>query len=86
MDRDAALSRIKELEQQLHCKDDLVTGSSKPSPTSVVSLPCTDGNSIEQEDLAELKRIRDYFGVHDMTCFEHWAFAFLDAFIKKHKP
>jgi hypothetical protein len=40
-------SRIKELEQQLHCKDDLVTGDNNES-ASVVSLPCTDGNSIEQ--------------------------------------
>jgi hypothetical protein len=38
---------LEELEQQLHCKDDLVTGDNNES-ASVVSLPCTDGNSIEQ--------------------------------------
>ena len=31
---------------------------------------------------SELKKIRNYFGEHDKTGFEHWAYSFLDSFIK----
>jgi hypothetical protein len=54
-------ARIKELEQQLHCKDDLVTGDNNSiSDIGDAPLPpsATDGNSIEQE----------YQGFHCISC------------------
>jgi len=37
-----------------------------------------------KEEIKELKRIRVYFGEHDKTIFEHWAYSFLDKLIKKY--
>lgn len=36
-----------------------------------------------KETIKELKLIRNYFGEHDKTMFEHKAFAILDKIIKK---
>ncbi|MHB8871653.1 MAG: hypothetical protein ACYC5G_04325 [Candidatus Doudnabacteria bacterium] len=35
------------------------------------------------DTITELKRIRNYFGEHDKTQFEHFAYSFLDNHIKE---
>ena len=39
--------------------------------------------NITQEDLKNLKRIRNYFGEHDKTLFEHSAYSILDSLLHK---
>jgi hypothetical protein len=38
---------------------------------------------INEQDLKDLKAVRNYFGQHDKTIFEHKAYAVLDKFYKK---
>jgi len=38
---------------------------------------------INEQDLKDLKAVRNYFGEHDKTMFEHKAYAVLDKFYKK---
>lgn len=38
---------------------------------------------LSEAELKELKGIRNYFGKHDVTLFEHHAYAVLDDFIKR---
>jgi len=38
---------------------------------------------INEQDLKDLKCVRNYFGEHDKTMFEHKAYAVLDKFYKK---
>lgn len=53
-------------------------------------LKCTDLLSqlkpVDDENVKNLQRIRNYFGEHDKTTFEHWAYTFLNNFINKSKP
>jgi hypothetical protein len=35
------------------------------------------------EEVKDLKRIRNYFGEHDKTLFEHWAYSYLDNILKR---
>ena len=35
------------------------------------------------EEVKDLKRIRNYFGEHDKTIFEHWAYSYLDNILKR---
>jgi hypothetical protein len=39
--------------------------------------------NITQEDLKNLKRVRNYFGEHDKTLFEHRAYSILDSLLRK---
>lgn len=45
-----------------------------------------DGNSIDQFDAPDfwdnIKKLREYFGEHDKTPFEHWAFNFFTSLMK----
>ncbi len=34
------------------------------------------------EEVKALKRVRNYFGEHDKTLFEHWAYSYLDNILK----
>ena len=38
---------------------------------------------INEQDFKDLKAVRNYFGEHDKTMFEHRAYAILDKFYKK---
>lgn len=38
---------------------------------------------INEQDLKDLKAVRNYFGEHDKTIFEHKAYAIIDKFYKK---
>ena len=38
---------------------------------------------INEQDLKDLKAVRNYFGEHDKTMFEHKAYAVLDSLVKK---
>ena len=35
------------------------------------------------EEVKDLKRVRNYFGDHDKTLFEHWAYSYLDNILKR---
>ena len=35
------------------------------------------------EEVKDLKRVRNYFGEHDKTLFEHWAYSYLDNILKR---
>ncbi len=35
------------------------------------------------EEVKDLKRVRNYFGEHDKTLFEHWAYLYLDNILKR---
>jgi len=41
---------------------------------------------IIDSDVVELRMIRNYFGEHDVTGFEHFAYAVLDGIIKRAEP
>lgn len=38
---------------------------------------------ISEQDLKDLKQIRNYFGEHDKSLFEHKAYAVIDKIIKR---
>ena len=38
---------------------------------------------INEQDLKDLKAVRNYFGEHDKTIFEHKSYAIIDKFYKK---
>nr|WP_298655642.1 hypothetical protein [uncultured Flavobacterium sp.] len=38
---------------------------------------------ISEQELKDLKRVRNYFGEHDKTMFEHAAYAIVDNVVKK---
>ena len=38
---------------------------------------------ITKQDIKDLKTVRNYFGEHDRTIFEHKAYAVLDSLVKK---
>jgi hypothetical protein len=38
---------------------------------------------ISEQDLKDLKAVRNYFGEHDKTIFEHIAYNFIDNVVKK---
>src|SRR5688572_2357277 len=40
---------------------------------------------ITQEQLQDLKRLRDYFLTHDETPFEHWAYSFVNNLLQQAK-
>lgn len=47
-------------------------------------LPCVSGSVFfTTEEVKDLKRIRNYFGEHDKTLFEHWAYSYLDNVLKR---
>ena len=35
------------------------------------------------EEVKDLKRVRNYFGEHDKTLFEHWVYSYLDNILKR---
>jgi hypothetical protein len=35
------------------------------------------------EEVKDLKRVRNYFGEHDKTLFEQWAYSYLDNILKR---
>ena len=35
------------------------------------------------EEVKDLKRVRNYFGEHDKTLFEHWAYSYLGNILKR---
>ena len=41
---------------------------------------------LTDSDILELRRIRNYFGEHDVTGFEHMAFSVLDGIVKRAEP
>lgn len=40
-------------------------------------------NNFSEEDIKDLKRVRNYFGEHDVSMFEHAAYKIIDDAIKK---
>lgn len=38
---------------------------------------------ITEQEIKDIKAVRNYFGEHDKTCFEHMAYAVLDRLVKK---
>lgn len=40
-------------------------------------------NNFSEEDIKDLKRVRNYFGEHDVSVFEHTAYKIIDDAIKK---
>jgi hypothetical protein len=38
---------------------------------------------ITEQDIKDLKAIRNYFGEHDKTIFEHKAYSVMDSLVKK---
>lgn len=49
-------------------------------------LPIADvigSASFTTEEVKDLKKIRNYFGEHDKTLFEHWAYSCLDDVLKR---
>ena len=43
----------------------------------------SDKIEITEQEVKDLKAIRDYFGKHDKTTFEHRAYAALNGLVKK---
>lgn len=52
----------------------------KQIPKSEVSLSLI---SISDSNKKDLKKVRNYFGEHDRTPFEHFAYGFLDNILKQ---
>jgi hypothetical protein len=47
-------------------------------------LLCVSGSVFfTTEEVKDLKRVRNYFGEHDKTLFEHWAYSYLDNILKR---
>lgn len=52
---------------------------SNSAETQQLKIACVSGSVFfTTEEAKDLKRIRNYFGQHDKTSFEHWAYAYLD--------
>lgn len=48
------------------------------------SIPAVSGSVFfTTEEVKDLKRVRNYFGEHDKTLFEHWAYSYLDNILKR---
>lgn len=41
---------------------------------------------LTEQDIQDIKEIRNYFGEHDKTLFEHKAYSVLDGIVKKWEP
>ena len=41
---------------------------------------------ITEQEIKDLKAVRNYFGEHDKTYFEHMAYAVVDRLVKKLTP
>ena len=57
----------------------------KPCTTDMVADLYRKSNSVffTTEEVKDIKRIRNYFGEHDRTLFEHWAYSYLDNILKR---
>ena len=50
----------------------------------ILNIPDVGGSVfLTTEEVKDLKRIRNYFGEHDKTLFEHWAYSYLDNVLKR---
>ncbi|NLB82541.1 MAG: hypothetical protein GX800_13250 [Clostridiaceae bacterium] len=48
------------------------------------SIPAVSGSVFfTTEEVKDLKRVRNYFGEHDKTLFEHWAYSYLGNILKR---
>jgi len=55
----------------------------KLNDTSLTQPEQKEGEGLSDYELIELKSIRNYFGEHDKTPFEHMAYSFLDEIIRR---
>ena len=54
-------------------------------PSSDQTLKTWFTNLWQEVDIDDIRRIRDYFGIHDKTPFEHYAYEVMDRLYKKLK-
>lgn len=52
--------------------------------TESSTSPSREGVASDK-DIKDLQRIKNYFGSHSKTTFEHWAFSFINDLIEKYK-